>query len=397
MPGRLGAQRGSDPLRHRPKFVAVVVEAGDQQRRQLDPHAAAAHLHDRVADRLPARPADMTVEVVVGRLEVDVGRVEVRNEQVQGLMALVAVGDEDVAQAGGTRPGHRVQGVLKEDRRLGVRVGDASSASRDGLLHHPLRRQVATLGHAPLSMGLRDVPVLAVGAVEVAALGRHRERLAAGQEVVQRLLLDRLGLRRHGLAVDERVQQAATVLADAAQADTARTQDAPMGARDAADAAGGDGVVEGLAQEGKPDARLRRVGWSEVVDPKARRRLLTGHGGANRPMWPGVGIEWDGRRFGERLASVRRRDVVVHQGPQSAASPRLVNRAFRYCPTRFAVCLVGADAMGRVGPHGPRRADGAARPRTGRSHLWLRPTGRSVLAQADRSFGPCLGTSRAGG
>jgi hypothetical protein len=86
-----------------------------------------------------------------------------------------------------------------------------------------------------------------------------------------------------------------------------------MGARYTADAAGGDGVVEGLAQECQADARLGLVGWTQIVDPKARRRLLAGHCGADRLMRSGVAVEWHGRRFGERLAPVRRVCVVVHQ------------------------------------------------------------------------------------
>src|SRR4051812_49259568 len=64
---------------------------------------------------------------------------------------------------------------------------------------------------------LGDVPVLAEAAAEVAAGGSEREHVRAREEVVERLLLDRIGGEAGGAAVAERPELAAFVLADVAK------------------------------------------------------------------------------------------------------------------------------------------------------------------------------------
>ena len=132
----------------------------------------------------------MPVEVLCERLEVDVGRVHVPVELRSWGFTHVAGRDGDgfdaefVARIGG------VDGVLEEDDRIVVGESDA--------LHTQFgcgRGDLARRGHLaePCDLlGLRDVPVLAEATREVAAGGAEREHGAAGQEVVERLLLDRV-------------------------------------------------------------------------------------------------------------------------------------------------------------------------------------------------------------
>jgi hypothetical protein len=114
------------------------------------------------------------------------------------------------------RPDHRVEGELDEDRGLHVRVGDAPDTRGDGLLDDLVGRDVAAVRDQAFAMGLGDLPVLAEGAVEVAALGRDRVGVARRQEMEERLLLDRLGAGDDQLPINEGVEPAAAVLADAA-------------------------------------------------------------------------------------------------------------------------------------------------------------------------------------
>src|SRR5450830_1579160 len=314
MPRRLRSNGGRYPLGHGPQLAGIVVEAGDDQRGQFEPDIALAHFDDGVADRLPTSAADSPVEVVAGGLQVYVGGVEIRRDQLDCLGRFVAVGHKDVVQAGRPRLDHRVERELDEYRGLNVRVGDGSHAGRDGLRHDRLGRNIPAFRHDALAVGLGNLPVLAVGAVHVAALGRDRVGVAARQEVVEGLLLDRLGLRHDDLAVDEGVQTPAAVLADAAYADPARAQDAAMGAGHASDAAGSDRIVELLAKQGWPDVRLRLVAWAKVGDPKTCRRLLAREPGANWIRRHCVGIDLDGRRLGEGLGAASWVRLFVHQG-----------------------------------------------------------------------------------
>ena len=80
--------------------------------------------------------------------------------------------------------------------------------------------------------------------MEAAAAGRDRVGGGAGQDVIERLLLDRVQLGGDGLAVDKRDEGAGTVLADAADAAPTRPDQAAVGAQVAAHAAVGEGGGE---------------------------------------------------------------------------------------------------------------------------------------------------------
>ena len=86
-----------------------------------------------------------------------------------------------------------------------------------------------------LRLALRDVPVLAVQAAEPAAGRGQREDVGAGQEVEQRLLLDRVDVEAHRIAVGQRVERAVLVDAVAAVAAVFRLQQALVGAELALD------------------------------------------------------------------------------------------------------------------------------------------------------------------
>lgn len=78
---------------------------------------------------------------------------------------------------------------------------------------------------------LRNVPVLAPPAGEIATERAEGENLRAWPEVMQRLFLDGIDVNRNSLAVDEQVQRAIHVAAHTALAQLTGRQCAPMFAR----------------------------------------------------------------------------------------------------------------------------------------------------------------------
>src|SRR5581483_6934020 len=90
---------------------------------------------------------------------------------------------------------------------------------------------------------LRRHPVLAVPAMQIAAEHPEAERFSAGQDVVERLLLDGVAARRIDVAVG-RVQPAIAVVANLAHAGETRGNRAAMAAGEALDAAAVERAVQ---------------------------------------------------------------------------------------------------------------------------------------------------------
>ena len=142
------------------------------------------------------------------------------------------------------RPGGlgHVVGVLVIRHRLGVRVRDRRAPQRLGHRDDVLGEQAQPVQVARrqarqarleaqlraarvlglLRLALGDLPVLAVQAAEHAAAGGERKSRAAGQEMEQGLLLDRVHVERAGVAVGHRVERAVAVDLVAAVAAVAR-------------------------------------------------------------------------------------------------------------------------------------------------------------------------------
>ena len=109
-------------------------------------------------------------------------------------------------------------GILEEDGRLGVGVSDTPATrllrGGDYLVGAGILARVEVL----LARHLGDLPVLAPSALEVAAHGGNGVGSAAGVEVEQRLLLDRVLMARDGLPVNQCLKRALPVLSDVANA-----------------------------------------------------------------------------------------------------------------------------------------------------------------------------------
>ena len=83
------------------QLVARVVEAGNQQRDDLDPEAHRVQAADRVEDRLEAA-AELAVVAIVEALEIDLVEIDPRPQVLEHLRRAVAVRHE--AGRRGRRP-----------------------------------------------------------------------------------------------------------------------------------------------------------------------------------------------------------------------------------------------------------------------------------------------------
>ena len=132
----------------------------------------------------------------------------------------------------GVRDVHR---VLGEDHRIVVGEGDRLAAELQRRLRDHLRRRLV---HQPVHLlRLRDVPVLAELAREVAARGAERQHARARIELVERLFLDRVDAESGRAAVGGEQHPAALHLAHEAQAALPLVQPAVARAQVALDAA----------------------------------------------------------------------------------------------------------------------------------------------------------------
>ena len=197
-------------------------------------------IDEGVEHRLQPRSAELHVELVGEALQVDVRRVHLRVELAPRLGADVAGGDGDrldaelMARVGGV---HR---ILGEDHGIVVREGDAPRSRRPRRLRDRLRRGVV---HQRVHLArLRDVPVLAELAREVAAGGAERQHARAGVEMIERLFLDRIDAESRRASVGRQHDRVALALADEAGAPLAFVQAAVAGAEIALDAPVGQRV-----------------------------------------------------------------------------------------------------------------------------------------------------------
>ena len=172
-------------------LVVAVVVAGDEQRGDLHPHAVGDQPLQRVEHRLQVAAAHLPVEVLGERLQVDVDGIHPREQLLARPVAHVAGADRDRADAGGVAGVGDVDRVLEEDDRVVVGEGDAGAALRRG------RAGDASPGSAA------SASVSISRLLEMSQFWQKRQaRLqpavpkentdVPGQEVVERLLLDRV-------------------------------------------------------------------------------------------------------------------------------------------------------------------------------------------------------------
>ena len=114
-----------EPSAHFADHIGVVVDIGDDEVGELDPHTGIAHGEDGVEHGLQMAAADALVDGVAEGFQVDVGGIEVGQKVAQGLLTDVARGDEDVPETCLMGQTGAVGDVFEVGEGFGVGVGDA--------------------------------------------------------------------------------------------------------------------------------------------------------------------------------------------------------------------------------------------------------------------------------
>ncbi len=177
---------------------------------------------ERFQDGLEVPAAELVIEAVGERLEVDVGGVH-RLEELDARFRVDVTGRDgdrlDAPVAAGRR---NVDGILEEDDRVVVGVGDAAAAELGGDLGQALGARA--VGQRVHFAGLAHVPVLAELAGEVAAGGAEGQHAGARVEMIERLLLDRVHAEARRAPVGDELDLVVEPLAHVAQAALAVAQ-----------------------------------------------------------------------------------------------------------------------------------------------------------------------------
>ena len=189
--GTSGLNSRRDPLRERVELLVGIVLARNDERRDLGPDIRFVNeIFERIEDGLERARAKLGVEALGEAFKIDIRCVHGPEQALARLGANEARGDGDVLHASRAAGGRGVEGVFHEDDRIVVGVGDAGAAEPFGRARDRFRRRMRA--EARHFAALRDVPVLAKRAREVAARGPERQHRGAREKVIERLLLDRI-------------------------------------------------------------------------------------------------------------------------------------------------------------------------------------------------------------
>ena len=181
-------------------LLLAVVQCGDEQDDDLIPDARIGQPREGVENRLELSLADVGVERLGEGLQVNLDGRDGFAQVLERRFADEAVGDHHVADAPFARGARAVDHVFTENGRFAVGVGDGSRSARGGQIDDIRRRSIGWM-HG-VRVGLRDIPVLTERAVDVTADGGNGERFGTGEDVEERLLLDRIVVERDGAAIN---------------------------------------------------------------------------------------------------------------------------------------------------------------------------------------------------
>ncbi len=252
-------QRGFDtevlghPVAELFSFLFGIVERGDDEIGDFEHHSALLHDRQRLENRREAGVAKGAVEVVGEGFEIDVSGIDIATDFAQRFGADVGGGDEHVFDSSFGSGLATVVGVFVGDERLGVGVGDGGAVSLPGHLGKVFRRDLADgRGKQP---GLRNLRILTLRAVQVAADGGDGEDRRAGQKVEQGFLFDGVDIQRAGESVGRANDFTIDVLSHPTVARFAKSEQAPF----RADRTSSFCLHPlGRATTGSPDRRRRR-------------------------------------------------------------------------------------------------------------------------------------------
>jgi hypothetical protein len=102
------------------------------------------------------------------------------------------------------------------DDRIGISIGDRGALIFIRLGNKPFGRTIIRLDILILGIRLRNLPVLAVLTMKIAADGRYRKNTAARQKMKERFFFDRVDMDGAGIAIDDGSQHAVDIDSDPA-------------------------------------------------------------------------------------------------------------------------------------------------------------------------------------
>ena len=146
------------------------------------------HIFERLEDRPQFGRAQRPVKILGEALEVDVRGVHRAEELLAGFRRDIAGGHRHRLETGIAAGVRDIDRIFEKDHGVVVSEGDRARAHRLRGSRN-FRRRGLVLKAIELGR-LRDVPVLAELAGEIAAGGAEGQHRRAGQKVIERLLLD---------------------------------------------------------------------------------------------------------------------------------------------------------------------------------------------------------------
>ncbi len=216
------------PVSHAAKLVMVIIRIGNHQIGQLGPAGCfAADVANCVENRIKMRSGQSKVEVFGKCFQVNVGRIHGIKELAARFGRDVAGGDSNRLETCGPTGCRRVDRVLSPDHRVVVGKRNAAATLPNCCVSDDFGRSgFAEPGHFA---ALGNVPVLTELASQVAAGGPKTQHGCSRQEMIERLLLNRIDAKPGTLTVG--IQHHPAVAIDTDETETAITRIQPTGTR----------------------------------------------------------------------------------------------------------------------------------------------------------------------
>ena len=196
----VGAEMLDHPAGHLVDLPLAIVLAGDDQVGDFEPDIGLVlEITQRVEHRAKLALGHGLVEILGEGFQVDICRIDIAEESGPRLVRQIACRHHDRLHPRFPAGNRHVVSIFMEDDRIVIGEGDGAAAELGGGPGNRLRLRLGL--HRVHLAALRGVVVLAEIAGQIAARRAERQHRRAGQEMVQRLLLDRIDAEARGSAI----------------------------------------------------------------------------------------------------------------------------------------------------------------------------------------------------
>ncbi len=215
--GDAGAQVFDNPLGELLEFTGGIVDAGDQEGREFQPHLGFfGNIFDDVENGLQVTAAKVVVEVVGECFQVDIGGVHVGKEKFGGFGVDIAGGDGHGLDALFVASSGAIDGVFQEDDGIVVGIGNATTAGVFG--HVGDICGGGLVGESVHVGGFGDIPILAKFTGQVTPGGAKGKDGGSGEEMVEWFFFNGVNAKAAGTTVG--VEDHLVVVSRADEADS---------------------------------------------------------------------------------------------------------------------------------------------------------------------------------